>query len=155
MRMAPTGNLINILALCRCLPRAKRSIQLYFRDMTLLSLNTHMMILWTTISCSKTNVVRLLLAMLDQTPGMAPPKKVIWVPRKTIKALPITTVLIMQAENAHYFLTKVRQNEYMHTSFNHYTHSSGKNFNAYSFDYAHTASSNNYGYRKKSYPAHS
>ena len=59
----------------------------------------------------------------------------------------------MQAQNAHYFLEKVRQDEYMHTSFNHYTNSSGKNFNASSFDYARTSSSNNCGYQKKSYPA--
>ena len=120
MRMAPTGNLINILALCGCLQRANRSIHLCFQDMTPLSLNILMMILWITTGCSKTNVVSLFLAMLDQTAEMAPPKKSIWVPRKTTDALPITSVLTMQAE-------KVRQNEYMHTSFNHYTHSSGKN----------------------------
>ena len=84
-----------------------------------------------------------------------PPKKAIWVPRKTIDALPVTTLLTMQAENARYFREKVRQNEYMHTSFNHYTHSFGNNFNAFTFDYARTTSSNNYGYRKKSYPARS
>lgn len=44
----------------------------------------------------------------------------------------------------------------MHTSSNRYTLLSGKNFNAYSFDYAQTSSSNNpYDYRKKSYPARS
>jgi hypothetical protein len=85
----------------------------------------------------------------------APPKKAIWVPKKTIEALPVTTLLTMQAQNARYFLGKVRQNEYMHTSFNHYTHASGRNFNAYSFNYARTSSSNNYAYQKKSYPARS
>jgi hypothetical protein len=37
-----------------------------------------------------------------------PPKKAIWMPRKTIEALPITTLLTMQAQNARYFLEKVR-----------------------------------------------
>jgi hypothetical protein len=77
-----------------------------------------------------------------------PPKKAIWVPKKTIDALPISPHLTMQAE-------KVRQNEYMHTGYNHYAHVSGKNFNAYSFNYARTSLSNNYAYRKKSYPARS
>jgi hypothetical protein len=77
------------------------------------------------------------------------------VPKKTVDVLPISAHLTMQAQNARYFLEKVRQNEYMHTSFNHYTHTSGKNFNSYSFDYARTSSTNNYGYRKKSYPARS
>lgn len=36
-----------------------------------------------------------------------PPKKAIWVPKKTIKALPITMLLTMQAKNARYFLEKV------------------------------------------------
>ena len=93
--------------------------------------------------------------MLDQTAEMPPPKKAIWVPNKTIEALPVTTLLTMQAQNARYFLEKVRENEYMHTSFNHYAHSSGRNFNAYSFDYTRTSSSNNYAYRNKSYPARS
>ena len=66
----------------------------------------------------------------------APPKKAIWVPKKTIDALPVTTFLTMQAQDARYFLEKVRQNEYVHTSYNHYAHSSGRNFNAYSFNYA-------------------
>ena len=92
--------------------------------------------------------------MLDQTAEI-PPKKAIWVPKKTIDALHVTTLLTMQAQNARYFLEKVQQNEYMHTSYNPYAHSSGRNFNAYSFDYAHTSSSNNYAYRKKSYPARS
>ena len=63
-----------------------------------------------------------------------PPKKAIWVPKKTINALHITTLLTMQAQNARYFLEKLRENEYMHTSFNHYAHSSGRNVNVYSFD---------------------
>ena len=69
----------------------------------------------------------------------APPKKAIWVPKKTVDDLPITARLTMQAE-------KARQNEYMHTSFNHNTHASGRNFNAYSLNYARTSSSNNYFY---------
>jgi len=78
------------------------------------------------------------------------------VPRKTIEALPVTRLLTMQEENARYILEKARQNEYMHTSSNHYTHSFGKNFSAYSFDYARTdLSYNSYDYRKKSYPARS
>jgi hypothetical protein len=64
------------------------------------------------------------------------PKKTIWVPKKTIEALPVTVLLTMQVENARYILEKARQNEYMHTCSNHYAHLSRKNFNKYSFDYA-------------------
>jgi hypothetical protein len=83
-----------------------------------------------------------------------PPKKAIWVPKKTIEALPVTGLLTMQEENARYILEKIRQNDYMLVSPNHYTHSSRRNFNAYSFDYSRTQSSyNSYDYQKKSYPA--
>jgi hypothetical protein len=84
------------------------------------------------------------------------PKKYIWVERKTIEALPVKTLLTMQEENARYVREKLRQNDYMHTSSNHYSHSSGRDFNAYSFDYSHTHSgSNSYAFRKNSYPARS
>ena len=46
------------------------------------------------------------------------------------------------------------QIDYMHTSSNHYVHASGKNYNAYSFDYVNPSQRNNsYVSRKKSYPA--
>jgi hypothetical protein len=44
-----------------------------------------------------------------------PPKKSIWVEKKTIKALPVKVLLTMQEENARYIRERVRQNEYMHT----------------------------------------
>ena len=77
-----------------------------------------------------------------------PPKNAIWVPKKTFDALPISTRLTMQAQ-------RIRQNEYMHTAYNHYAHSSRKNFNAYLLNYTRTSSSNNYVYQKKSYHARS
>ena len=78
-----------------------------------------------------------------------PPKKAIWVPRKTIAELPVSASLTMQAE-------KARPNEYIRASPNHYTHSSGRNFNTYTFDYDRTDSSyNSYYSRKKSYTARS
>jgi hypothetical protein len=85
-----------------------------------------------------------------------PPKKSIWVDKKTIKALPIKVPLTMQEENARYTRERARQNEYMRASSNHYTHSSGRDFNAYSFNYSHThVDSNSRVFRKNSYPTHS
>jgi hypothetical protein len=70
-------------------------------------------------------------------------KKSIWVEKKTIEALPMKTLLTMQEENARYACERVRQNDYIHTLSNHYSHSSGRDFNAYSFDYSHTHSGSN------------
>ena len=79
---------------------------------------------------------------------MSLPKRTIWVPKKIVDALHVSARLTMQTQ-------RIRQNEYMHTGYNIYAHASGKNFNAYSFNYARTPSSNNYACRKKSYPARS
>ena len=74
--------------------------------------------------------------------------------KKTIEALHVKTLLTMQEENARYAREKLRQNDYIHTSSNHYSHSSGRDFNAYSFDYSRTRN-NSHVFRKNSYPARS
>jgi hypothetical protein len=71
--------------------------------------------------------------------------------KSIIDDLPVTASLTMQVDNfcarenfVQYETTNplngsdknARQKEYMHTSSNHYVHVSGKNYNAYSFDYA-------------------
>ena len=45
-----------------------------------------------------------------------PPKKSIWVDKKTIEALPVKVLLTMQEEDARYTRERARQNEYMHAS---------------------------------------
>ena len=82
------------------------------------------------------------------------PKKQIWVKKCIIENLSVTANLNMQSNSlrgndyhsqigtrtsSNGYRSNLRQKEYMCTSSNHYTHISGNNFNAYSYDYHQSA----------------